>query len=110
MTVEPNLEIDAGVRERPPHRTATSSIPDEEFLFAVRMVEWIRPVYNLGEVGDVLVGYKETEYWAKADDLIARGLLSGGSVYRLTPAGRAAVRPYGKAMMALSAPQEALEV
>jgi hypothetical protein len=88
----------------------TSTIPDEELLFAVRVVEHRRPVYNLAEVGEVLVGYRSTDYFAKADDLLARGLLSGDVVYRLTEAGRDVVRDYGRAMMALGRPQEALPV
>lgn len=83
-------------------------IPDEEFLFAVRIVEHYRGVFDLGEVGEILVGYSGPVLWKKADDLMARGLLSGKAVYRVTPDGRAAVRAYGREMMSGPSPQEAL--
>lgn len=85
-------------------------IPDEEFLFAVRVIEHRRPVYTLAEVGEILVGYRSTDYFAKADELIARGLLSGDVVYSVTEAGRDVVRDYGRAMMALGRPQQELAV
>lgn len=65
------------------------TIPDEEFLLAVAHVETHRRVFDLGEVGFILVGYDEVTYWAKADNLIARGLLLGLGCYRIPKEGEA---------------------
>lgn len=88
-----------------------AGIPDEEMLFAIRYVEFFRPVYSLAEVGAVIVGYSGPELWTKADDLAERGLITRGTTtYRLTDRGRDAVRDYGRAMMKLGAPQEELQI
>lgn len=88
-----------------------SGIPDEEMLFAIRWVEYFRPVHSLAEVGDVLVGYTGPQLWSKCDDLAERGLLARGSTtYRVTEKGREAVRDYGRAMMRLGEAQEEMQV